>query len=1091
MAKIIKLSFFVIILLYLVNTAGAEDRLFRFPDVSSDKIVFSYAGDLWLVPIEGGQARQLTGDKGLEIFARFSPDGGRIAFTGQYDGNTHVYVIPVEGGEPKRLTYHPAIARTSERMGPEHIVMDWSLDGKDILFRSRRQVSDVWSGKLMLVSIEGGLPRELPVPKGGFASFSPDQSKIAYCPKYRDFRTWKRYKGGMAQDVYIYDLQTYDRKKLTDWIGTDNMPMWLGDKIYFNSDRTGRLNLYSYNPESEEIVQVTDFTDYDVRWPSMGPDHIVFENGGYVYLYDVNTGQSRKIDIEVGSDKTEVRPEYLNVRDNIVDYSLSPDGKRVVIGARGDIFTVPAEHGDIRNLTQTNGINEKYAVWSPDGNNIACVSDKTGEEEIYILSREDDWREIQLTTTGNNWRFQPRWSPDSKKLAFSDSETGLHILDVNNREITTVDETFKDRIGHYRWSPDSRWLTYVKHPDKTRIRSIFLYSLEDNQIYRLTDGTTDDYNPVFDPDGNYIYFISKRSFNATTGDYEFDFVYNHMDGIYAILLDKDKPSPFAPRSDEVGEKEYDDDDDEDDWDYKAPNKIKIDLDGIMYRQVSIPIDPGSYSNLKAVPGRLFYYYNPYRGLSGKKDDSDRRLMVFDMEEREEKVFLENLSGYNFSADYEKILIRDGNKYFINKASADKGDKSRGVLDLDGLEMYLDRKAEYAQIFDECWRRMRDMFYDPNMHGVDWQAMHDLYAELVPHASHRFDLIYIIGELIGEVACSHTYVGGGDYNRPSSDQVALLGAVIEADSSAGLYRIGRIFNSVNWDKRLRCPLTEPGVGIEEGEYLFAIDGENLDVSINPYKLLVNKADRMVTLTVGKTPDRDRARNVKIDPIDNEAGLWYHDWVERRREIVDSLSEGKIGYIHIPDMGGFGLNMFAKQFYYLYKKQGLILDVRYNGGGFVSQLVLDRLRRVVAGMGAGRFDWVGTYPSVAFHGHMACLLNEFSCSDGDIFPYYFREYGLGPLIGKRSWGGVIGIGGFRPLTDGGYLFVPGGGSFSLEGDWTMENVGVYPDIEIEQDPKLVMQGRDPQLEKAIEYLLEKIKTEPKTLPDKPGPPEQRNR
>jgi tricorn protease len=385
--------------------------------------------------------------------------------------------------------------------------------------------------------------------------------------------------------------------------------------------------------------------------------------------------------------------------------------------------------------------------------------------------------------------------------------------------------------------------------------------------------------------------------------------------------------------------------------------------------------------------------------------------------------------------------------------------------------------------------MRDFFYDPNMHGVDWQAMYELYSELVPHAAHRFDLIYIIGELIGEVACSHTYVGNGDYYKPSSDDVALLGVEFETDSSTGLYRFGRIYQGVSWDKDLRSPLTAVGVDVSEGDYLFAIDGADLSISQNPYQLLVNKADRMVTLTVGSSADRRQAKDVGIEPIADESSLWYYNWVEGRRKIVDSLSEGKIGYIHIPDMGGFGLNMFAKQFYYLYKKQGLILDVRYNGGGFVSQLVLDRLRRIVVGMGAGRFDWVGTYPSVAFHGHMACLLNEFSCSDGDIFPYYFREYGLGPLIGKRSWGGVIGIGGFRPLTDGGYLYVPGGGSFSLEGEWTMENVGVYPDIEVEQDPRLVMQGRDPQLERAIDYLLEKIRTEPKTLPDKPGPPEER--
>ncbi|NIP41333.1 MAG: protease [candidate division Zixibacteria bacterium] len=1092
MSYIHKLCINVFIILILSGALLAEDRLFRFPDVSEDMVAFSYAGDIWTVDIEGGLARRITTDKGLELFPKFSPDGQKIAFTGQYDGNTHVYYMPAEGGEPVRLTFHPAIANTSERMGPEHVVMDWTSDGDRILFRSRRHVLDVWLGKLMLVDTAGGLPEELPLPHGGFTSFAPDGLQIAYCPIYRDFRTWKRYKGGMAQDVYIYDLKTYEQKKITDWIGTDNMPMWAGEKIYFNSDRTGRLNLYAYDINSGQINQVTDFTEYDVRWPSLGPKHIVFENGGYLYLLDLASEEVNKISITHGADRELVRPEYVNVSDNIIDYSLSPDGKRVVMGARGEVFTVPAERGNIRNLTKSNGVYEKYSVWSPDGKYIAYVSDETGEDEIYIIPQDGKGDGIKLSNNGEGWLFHPRWSHDSKKIAFADANTNLLVLDVNSREVTVADAGEKTGIHDYSWSPDSRWLAYTKIPDKTSIRSIFLYSLDDNQVYRITPGITNDYSPVFDPDGKYLYFFSDRNFNAETGGYEFNFVYNAMTGIYAMILSEGERSPFAPESDEVGQESKEDEKDKErDKKRELPSKIDIDLKGLSQREIQIPIQPGDYHGLEAMSGRIYYFSYPFRGLSGPKSDEKRELRYFDMDKKKDQLFMEDVAGFALSADESKILMKAGDKYIINDAEAEKGDPSSGILDLTGMDMYLDRKAEYEEMFDDAWRRYRDFFYDSNMHGVDWKAMYGLYKPLVKHASHRYDLTYIIGELAGELACSHTYVGGGDYSKPESDKIALLGIEFEADTSANLFRIGRIYDGKNWEERLRSPLKEPGIKAEEGHYIFEIDGQRLTANINPYSLLVNKADRIVTLKISPTADEEDAYEIEVDPIDNEQPLWYYNWVERKRAIVDSLSDGRIGYIHIPDMGSFGLNQFARQFYHLYKKEGLVIDVRFNGGGFVSQLALDRLRRVVVGMGAGRHDWVGTYPSVAFHGHMACLINQYSCSDGDIFPYYFREYGLGPLIGVRTWGGVIGIGGFRPLMDGGYVTVPGGGSFSLEGDWIMENVGVEPDIEIEQDPALLMQGRDPQLERSVEYVMEKIRTEPKTLLDKPGPPEERKR
>jgi tricorn protease len=1086
-------SMIILLMVLLMSiTAQAEDRLFRFPDVSSEMITFSHGGDLWTVPISGGLARRITSHEGLEIFPRFSPDGKQIAFTGQYDGNTHVYFMPTNGGEPVRLTYHPAIAKTSERMGPEHIVMDWTSDGKEILFRSRRGVSDVWSGKLCLVSTTGGLPRFLPVPSGGFASFSPDESKIAYCPKYRDFRTWKRYKGGMAQDVYIYDLTSFEREKITDWVGTDNMPMWSGNKIYFNSDRTGTLNIFVYDISSEQIRQITDFTKFDVRWPALGPEHIVFENGGYIYILDLATEDTARVSISLGSDRKIVRPEYINVSKNILDYSLSPDGMRALFCARGEVFTVPAENGNTRNLSNSNGVNEKYPVWSPDGKNIAYISDQTGEDEIYLIQQDGNGDPIKLTDDRDCYKFHLRCSPDSKKIAYGDAYTGLHILDVSSKQITVADEGMKTRINDYNWSPDSRWLTYTKLADNTRIRSVFLYSLHDNQVFRVTDGSTNDYSPIFDPEGRYLYMLSDRNFNAALGRYEFNFVFNGMTGIYVLLLSEDLPSPFAPKSDEV---DLSDDKDnkkseDDDSDKKVQENIKIDLENLSDRITTIPVEPGNYNRLFVTSNRVYYFSNPYGGLSGKKGTQEKELRYYDWSTEEDKLFSTDVDNFNISADQNKMLLKSGDKFVINDASSDSGKLSKGILNLDGMDMYLDRKSEYQQMFSEVWRRMRDLFYDPNMHGVDWLDIRKRYAELVPYASHRFDLIYIIGEMLGEVCCSHTYVGGGDYIKPKSDKTALLGIEFQPDEEVGLYRIGKILQGKNWEEKLRSPLTEPGIEVEEGFYIFEIDGKRLELNTNPYKLLVNKADRQVKLRVGETTDLKKAFEIEVRPISDENKLWYYNWVEERRRIVDSLTGGRLGYIHIPDMMGFGLNEFAKQFYHLYKKEGLVIDVRYNGGGFVSQLTLDRLRRVVVGVGSGRYDYMGTYPSVAFHGHMVCLINEFSCSDGDIFPNYFREYGLGKLIGKRTWGGVIGISGFRPLTDGGFVTVPGGGSVNLDGDWIMENVGVEPDIEFEQTPSLVMQGRDPQLEEAVRHVLDKLENEPvKPLPSKPGPPDKK--
>ncbi len=1078
----------------LTGTTAAEDRLFRFPDIHNDLLVFSHAGDLWTVSAEGGQARRVTSHEGLELFGRFSPDGEQIAFSGEYDGDMNVYVMPTTGGAPKQLSYHPGFQRGAERMGPENQVLGWTPDGLKILFRSRKFSYEIFMGQLFVVSPDGGYPTQLPVPEGSFTKFSPDGKKIVYTPIGRDFRQWKRYKGGMAQDVWIYDLETYDAEKITDWEGSDNVPLWIGDKIYFNSDRTGTLNLYSYDPATKQTTPVTNYTEYDVRWPESGPGgKIIFENGGNLFVLDVNSGQTRKVEITLGDDRTWMRPEHVKVSENIRDYNLSPGGKRALFGARGEIFTVPAEHGNTRNLTNTTGVHEKYSTWSPDGQWIAYMSDKTGEDELYIILADGKGEEVRLTSDGHCYRYHMLWSPDSKKLAWSDKNTSLYWIDINKKEVVQVDDNPKGELRDFEWSPDSKWLVYVK-PGANDFRRIYLYSLIDKTSRAITTGMTDDDSPVFDPDGKYLYFVSGRNYNAMLGNEDFVFVNRNMQEIVVVPLKADAPSPFAPRSDEVeingGDGDNDQDDEKDkDQDKKKVKDITIDFAGIENRQVTLPIDAGSYDGLRAIENKLFYFSFGLGGLSGRLGQQRTDLHVFDFEEREDNVFLKDVRGYDISADGKKLIYRKDDNFGIIEASGKSGKTSEGQLNLDGMEMYLDRDAEYQQMFKEAWRLQRDFFYDSNMHGVDWPGMYDRYVPLVAHAAHRFDLTYIIAEMIGELACSHTYTGGGDRIVPDASNIGLLGVDWVIDSANGRYQIGCILLGQNWVNNRRSPLIEPGINISEGDYVLKINGHDLVSSDNPYRLLRRQTGKTVTLTVNDKPSLDGAREVTVETIGSEIGLRYYNWVENTRRYVDSVTNGRIGYIHIPDMGGNGLNEFVRTFYPQLDKDALIIDERGNGGGFVSQLILERLRRQLVGMRAPRNWDGGKVPGNVFIGPMVCLANQYSCSDGDNFPYYFQKYGLGPVIGKRTWGGVVGIRGHRRLTDGGYVYTPEFSTYNLEREWVMENYGVEPDIEVDNLPKRVMAGYDDQLIKAIEVLNEKLAAKKIELPKRPDTPKER--
>jgi tricorn protease len=1084
--------------IFVVTSQAEEARLLRFPDIYQDKIAFVYANDLWLVNSQGGLARKLTNHPGLEFFPKFSPDGKQIAFTAEYEGSQNVYLIPAEGGEPKRLTFHPGGGPVSERMGYEDMVLDWFPDGSKVLFRSRRETLSAWVGRLYGISTQGGLAEPLPIPDGGLTSFSPDGKKIALCRTFRDFRTWKRYKGGMAQEIWVYDLKSLDLERVTDYVGVDHFPMWYKDRIYFVSDRTNTSNIYCYDVKTKQTRQVTNYTDYDVKWPSLGPEALVYELGGFLYVMDLPSEKIRKVPVELNTDRILAREEFVTVSEKVLDYNLSPDGKRAVIGARGEVFTVPAEKGNTRNLTNSSNAHEKYSTWSPDGKWVAYVSDKSGEDEVYMIPQDGKGEETRLTTGGNAYKYAPVWSPDSKKLVYSDKNLKIYYLDIDSKQVTLVDQAKRWEIREYSWSPDSKWLTYSK-PLDNQFSTVFLFSLDFKKNHQISTGFTNDGEPTFDPNGKYLYFFSNRDFNAVLGNFEQSFTYNRTTKLYAATLQADSASPFAPQSDEVdmkkeekkeeGQKEGKDKKDKEKKEEKV-KPVQIDLEGIQDRQVGFPVSPGNYFGLRAADGKIFYLSASVGGLSGKADPETTALHVFDMEKRKDNVFMSGLDGYDISYDGKKVIYKKGNQIGIVDVKSEGSAKpGEGSIDLSGMQTKVNHKQEWEQIFYECWRLERDFFYAPNMHGVDWNKMKEKYGQMLPYVSHRSDLTYLIGEMIGELACSHTYVGGGEYPEFKKPKTGLLGIDWEADSSSGYYRIKKILKGENWKDDLRSPLTEPGIEVKEGEYIVAVDGQPLTLSISPYSLLVNKADKLVTLSVNSSPGLKGAREVTVKPIDNESELRYYNWVEENRQKVDKATDGKVGYVHIPDMGGNGLNWFTKQYFPQINKEGLVIDVRYNGGGFVSEMILERLRRIVVGMGSSRNAADYTYPGAAFYGHMVCLINEYSASDGDIFPYYFREYGLGPVIGKRTWGGVVGIRGFRPLVDGGYITCPEFAAFGLDSKWVMENHGVDPDIEVDNLPKLVMEGQDPQLEKGIEVLLKKIKEEPKKLPQRPGYPEKK--
>ena len=1100
-----------------------EGRLMRFPDVHKDKVAFVYGGDIWLASTSGGVARRVTEHPGRELFPKFSPDGKWIAFTAQYDGNFNVYVMPAEGGQPKQLTFYQGSGhQLNDRMGIHNEVVTWTPDSKRVVFLSRRTAENGWVKQPFTVSIDGGMAEAFPMDQGGLLSYSPDGTKIAYNMIFRNFRTWKRYSGGLAQSITVYDLKNNTSFDVphTDW--TDTFPMWHENAIYFSSDRgeDHHFNLYSYDLGSKQVEQLTHFTDWDVMWTSLGPDSIIFENAGYLYTFDFQSKQPKKLTISVPADRTQVMKRWESVGKLVTDFDIAPDGKRAVFAARGDVFSVPAKEGSIRNLTRTPGIREQKVSWSPDGRWIAYVSDRTGEDEIYIAPQDGLGKEQQITSGYKGFKFAPAWSPDSKKVAWADKDVNLWFVDIKDKKAVKVDHGEYAEITNYSWSPDSKWLAYDKQGENN-YGVVYLYSVPDGKSTAATSSMNNSYNPIFDPEGKYLYYLSDRDFNEVLGNVDFEFANPKTTRVYVVTLKKDEPSPFGVQSDETevkktepapmalvqdaatdpkaksGKKdakgeESDKDKDKDKEKKEKPVEVKVDLDGIQDRVVALGTEPAIVRSFAAAKGFVYYSTAPIQGLSGPVPGEGSAVHAYDMKERKEKTLIENVEHFALSFDGSKLLYEgaDGAPNTVHtygiidaKPAGDPKKVGDGALSLSGMRAEIDPPQEWKEMFNEVWRQERDYFHQASMNGVDWEKMREKYSQLLPYVSDRYSLTYILGELIGELSNSHTYVGGGDYPDLHPVNLGLLGVDFALDSASGSYRIKKIYPGENWDPALRSPLTEPGINVKEGDYLLAVNGRPLHAPQDPYELFVNTANEVVTLTVNSKPSEDGSRNVQVKPINDEENLRQLHMITTNRKRVDEATSGKVGYIYLPDMGDAGLNEFVKQYFPQIRKQGMIIDVRYNGGGFVAQLVFERLRRILSNMNSARNWQNSTDPPNVFVGPMVCVTNHYAASDGDIFSYLFKYYKLGPLIGERTWGGVRGIRGDMPLMDGGYITRPEFSMYGLDSKWLIENHGVQPDIVVENRPEQVVSGKDPQLEKAIELVMKSIQESPKTLPPRP--------
>ena len=1128
--------------------AGAESGghrphagMLRYPDISATQIVFSYTNDLWVVPREGGVASPLASPPGQETFPRFSPDGKFIGFVGNYEGNKDLYTMPVDGGVSTRVTYHPA-AET---------LCDWTPDGRLLYFTNgfaglQRQM------QLYTTAATGGLPSPLPVPYGTNGSISADGRWLAYTPHTTDHRTWKRYRGGMATDIWLFDLKENKSKKVTEWEGTDSQPMWQGAKVYYMSDQgpEHRLNIWCYDTTNGQRDQITRLTDFDVKWPAMGPwpdgkGEIVFQNGPALSIVSLADGKVRDVEVVIPGDRPFIRPRDYDGSKFIQAFDISSTGQRAVLQVRGDIWTAPAKKGTPRDLTRSSGVAERDPSWSPDGQWLAYFSDAAGEYELYITQSDGRGETKKLTSDGTTFRFQATWSPDSKRIAFVDKTGAIYLHTIESGETKPIDRDEWGNTSRLHWSSDSNWIAYVKSNDSQLTGSVWLYKVDAGEKHQVSSPMFNCSWPTFDRKGDYLFFASNRNFNSPAyEDVGNTFVYADTDMLFVVPLRAEVGSPFAPKSDEEkfgeekkkeeekakegekkdakeGEKKDEKDDEKKPDDSKKDDEpaddkkdagktdetpdgekkaeagpedakkgekkeeitpVVIEIDGFERRAVPLPVDRGAFSNLAVNhEGKLLYVRGARKNSDGKPS---ARLFDLKDEEKKEKTIVDEVGQFVISADGKKLLVRKDQTMAIVDAAADqKLDKPMALSEITGR---VDPREEWRQMFNEAWRIQRDYFYDPNMHGVDWERMREPYGRMLEDCSSREDVDYVIGEMISELNVGHAYVrGGGDYEKEPEVAVGMLGADYELHE--GAYRISKIHEGAPWDYDARGPLSQPGVKVKVGDYLLAVNGVPVDAAKDPWAALHGLAGKVVTLTVSEKPNIDGdARQVIVETLKSESDLRYRAWIERKRAYVEQKSGGKIGYVYVPNTGTNGQNDLFRQFYGQVDRSAMIIDERWNGGGQIPTRFIELLNRPITNYWATRAPKDRAWPPDAHGGPKCMLINGLAGSGGDCFPYYFRQSKLGKLIGMRTWGGLVGISGNPQLIDGGGTSAPTFAFFETDGTWGVEGHGVDPDIEVIDDPALMVDGGDPQLDAAISHLTDEMQKNPHTPPKRPAYP-----
>jgi len=1059
-----------------------DTMLLSQPAISKDRIAFVYDGDLWVANIDGKDVRRLTSDEGIESNPEFSPDGRLIAFSAQYEGNTDVYVIPVEGGVPTRLTWHP---------GPD-IVQDFSPDGSKVLFTSPRAVFTGRYTQLFTVSPKGGLPEEpLQIPYAFKARYSPDGARIAYNPLYEAFTQWKYYRGGTASTISLYRLADNTVEKVPQPEGrcNDADPMWIGDAIYFRSDRNGEFNLFSFDLKSKTIRQLTNHTDFPVVSASAGAGRIIYEQAGSLHVLDPKGAKSTKLTIGVAADLIETRPRFVKGFRYIRNFSLSPTGARAALEFRGEIVTVPAEKGDPRNLTGTPGVHERSPIWSPDGKSIAYFSDESGEYELHVRSQDGKGEVKKYKMPGAGFYDNPKWSPDSQKISYVDNSWTLFWIDLKSGVSKKIGSEYlygpaRARNIYHVWSPDSKWIAYTLNT-KAYIQTVSAYSLEQDKSYPITDGLSEVSEPTFDAGGKYLHFFGstdagpvKQWFDMSNADMRM------TSSIYLAVLRKDLPSPLAKESDE--EKGIQKEEKPKEAKPAAPEPFSIDFDGIQFRILALPVPAGEYSNLQAGAAGQFYYLQATPGEEPAPFGGGRTstLHRYDLNKRKDETVLTGVRTYEASRDNKKILYVTRDAAFVVSAT-EKAQPGQGKVNIDAIEVRIDPRAEWAQIFNEAWRINRDYFYAPNMHGVEWNTMKQKYAVFLPHVATRSDLNRLMTWMFSELAVGHHRVGGGDtLYQPKSVPGGLLGADYAIEN--GRYRFKKVYGGLNWNPELRAPLTEPGVDVKAGEYLLAVQGKDLRPPTNLYSMFENTSGKLIEITVGPNADASGSRTVSVVPIASESALRNRDWVEGNIRKVDQATGGRVAYVYVPNTSTQGHAYFKRYFYPQSYKEAIIVDERFNGGGQVADYYIDHLRKPLVSYWAMRYGADLKTPSASIQGPKVMLIDETAGSGGDLLPWMFRKFKLGKLIGKRTWGGLVGTLGFPALMDGGGVTAPNLAIWTPEEGWVVESVGVPPDIEVEQTPAAVIAGRDPQLEKAIEVVMEELKKNPPPEPKRPPYP-----